>query len=114
MTPSGMETGLPEDLMLSQKFQQAFGNESFHFDNKDGHFSINYLSGNLNVEISGEDIPVLWTSRALNRCGIKVVSTADIHIIARKDTFSIYQKNNPSQTVEANSIENLLRTIEEL
>ena len=112
MTPSGMEVGLPEDLMLSQKFQQAFGNESFHFDEKDGHFFVNYLSGNLCVEISGEEVPILWTSRALNRCGIKVVPSAALHIIARKNAFSLYQKNNPTQTIETDSIENLLRAIE--
>ena len=112
MTRSGVEVGLPEDLMLSQKFQQAFGNESFHFDEKDGHFSINYLSGNLCVEISGEEIPILWTSRALNRCGINVVPSANIHIIARKNSFSLFLKDNPSQTMEVNSIENLLRMIE--
>ena len=111
MTPYGVEVGMPEDLMLSQKFQQAFGNESFHFDEKDGHFSINYLSGNLCVEISGEETPILWTSRALNRCGIKVIPTADIHIIARKGTFLFYRKNNPTQTTEVSSIEELLRAI---
>jgi iron complex transport system ATP-binding protein len=115
MTPFGVEVGMPEDLMLTQKFQQAFGNESFHFDEKDGHFSINYLSGNLCVEISGEEIPVLWTSRALNRCGIKVVPSADIHIIARKDSFSLHLKNNPlPYPIEVNSIEELLTAIEQL
>jgi len=114
MTPYGVEVGMPEDLMLSQKFQQAFGNESFHFDEKDGHFSINYLSGNLCVEISGEEIPILWTIRALNRCGINIAPSADIHIIARKDGFSIYRKNNPAKTVEADSIEELLRVIEKI
>ena len=114
MTPFGMEVGLPEDLMLSQKFQQAFGNESFHFDEKDGHFSVNHLSGNLCVEISGEEVPILWTHHALRRCGIKVVPSADIHIVARKDAFLLYQKNNPTQVMETDSIENLLRAIEHL
>ncbi|MCL2132062.1 MAG: ABC transporter ATP-binding protein [Lentimicrobiaceae bacterium] len=113
MTTFGVEVGLPEDLMLTQKFQQAFGNESFHFDEKDGHFSVNYLSGNLCVEISGEEIPILWASRALNRCGIKVVPSADIHIVAQKESFLFYRKNNPSKIVEVNSIENLLQAIED-
>jgi len=114
MTPFGVEVGLPEDLMLTQKFQHAFGNESFHFDEKDGHFSINYLSGNLCVEISGEEIPILWTSRALNRCGIKVVPSADIHIIARNNSFLLFSKNNPTKKIEADSIEKLLKAIEEM
>ena len=114
MTPQGVEVGMPEDLMLSQKFQQAFGNESFHFDEKDGHFSINYLSGNLCVEISGEEIPILWTNRALNRCGIKVSPTADIHITVKKDTFLLYRKNNPDKIIEVSSIEGILRGIENL
>jgi len=112
MTPFGVEIGLPEDLMLTRKFQQTFGNDFFHFDEKDGHFSINYLSGDLCVEISGEEIPILWTNRALSRCGIKVVSSADIHIIARKNSFLLYKKNNSSQIIETDSIEKLLKAIE--
>ena len=114
MTPEGVKVGMPEDLMLSQKFQQAFGNGSFHFDEKDGHFSINYLSGNLCVEIAGDEIPILWTSRALNRCGIKVVPVAEICIVAKKNAFAIYLKNNPTRIIEVNSIENLLKAIGKL
>ncbi|MDR1181645.1 MAG: ABC transporter ATP-binding protein, partial [Bacteroidales bacterium] len=39
----GIETGIPEDLMLSGKLQQIFGNDSFYFDQRDGHFSIYHL-----------------------------------------------------------------------
>ncbi|MDR1459955.1 MAG: ABC transporter ATP-binding protein [Bacteroidales bacterium] len=104
---SGIETGIPEDLMLSGKLQQIFGNDSFYFDKKDGHFSVYHLLGNLQVQISGEEIPVIWTSRALNRFGIKITNDAKIQIIANHHQILMRQsKTDPWQ--ELHSIEALL------
>jgi iron complex transport system ATP-binding protein len=103
----GIETGIPEDLMLSGKLQQIFGNDSFHFDRRDGHFSIYHLLGNLQVQVSGEEIPVLWTIRALNRFGIKITDHADIQIIANSHQILLRQ-NNTSPWQELHSIEALL------
>ncbi|MDR2408772.1 MAG: ABC transporter ATP-binding protein [Bacteroidales bacterium] len=106
--PHKIETGIPEDLMLSGKLQQIFGSNSFYFDKRDGHFSIHHLLGNLEVQVSGEEIPVLWTIRALNRFGIKVTETADIQIIANYQRFLLRQ-NNTSTWQELHSIEALLK-----
>ncbi|MDR3143232.1 MAG: ABC transporter ATP-binding protein [Tannerellaceae bacterium] len=104
---NGIEVGIPEDLMLSGRLQQIFGNSSFYFDRKDGHFSIQHLSGNLQVQVSGEEIPVLWTIRALNRFGIKIANHADIRITANYHRFLI-QQNETSPCQEFHSIEELL------
>ncbi len=103
----GIEVGIPEDLMLSGKLQQIFGNESFYFDQRDGHFSIHHLMGNLAVQVSGDEIPVLWTIRALNRFGIKINEDSDIRIIANKDRFLIRQ-NETSPWEEFSSLKALL------
>ena len=105
--PQGIETGVPEDLMLSGKLQKIFGNKSFYFDQKDGHFSISHLMGNLTVQISGDEIPVLWTIRALNRFGIKVSDSSDIQIIAKDNRFLLRQNEN-EQYHQFSSIEELL------
>jgi iron complex transport system ATP-binding protein len=105
--PDGIETGIPEDLMLAGKLQQIFGNDSFYFDKRDGHFSIHHLLGNLEVEISGEEIPVLWTIRALNRFGIKISTHANIQIVADYQNFSLRQKNTDTWQI-LHSIEELI------
>ncbi|MDR0604110.1 MAG: ABC transporter ATP-binding protein [Bacteroidales bacterium] len=105
--PHKIETGIPEDLMLSGKLQQIFGNNSFYFDKRDGHFSIHHLLGDLEVQVSGEELPVLWTIRALNRFGIKITDTANIQIIANYQQFLLRQ-NNTSAWQELHSIEALL------
>ncbi len=79
---NGIEVGIPEDLMLKGEFQNIFGNDSFYFDQRDGHFSIKPLMGNLQIQLSGEEIPVQWTKRALNRIGIETVESADIKVEA--------------------------------
>jgi len=38
--PLGIEVGIPKDLMQSGKLQQIFGNDSFYFDQQNGHFSV--------------------------------------------------------------------------
>jgi iron complex transport system ATP-binding protein len=108
--PHRIETGIPEDLMLSGKLQQIFGNNSFYFDKRDGHFSIHHILGDLEVQVSGEEIPVVWTIHALNRFGIKVTNAADIQIIANHQRFSL-RKNNASAWQELHSIEELLDVI---
>ena len=79
---SGMECGIPEDLMLSGKFQQAFGSDKFLFDEEDGHCKVNHIMGDLTVNVTGERLPSVWLSRALNRCGINIDAGAETTITA--------------------------------
>lgn len=113
MHPNGIEIGIPEDLMLNEKFQEIFGNDSFYFDQKDGHFSIKPLMGNLQIQLSGEEIPVQWTKRALNRIGIETVENADIKVEANDNRFVI-QKSLNAMPKEVPTIEALLEEIQKM
>ena len=113
MNPQGIEVGIPEDLMLLGKFQKIFGNDSFYFDQKDGHFSIKPLMGNLQIQLSGEEIPVLWTRHALNRFGIQTIENASIKVESYYNRF-IIQKSSNSAPKEVSTIEDLLQEIQKI
>ncbi|MDR0368454.1 MAG: ABC transporter ATP-binding protein [Bacteroidales bacterium] len=113
MHPNGIEIGIPEDLMLSGKFQTIFGNDSFYFDQKDGHFSIKPLMGNLQIQLSGEEIPLLWTKHALNRFGIEVVQHAAINVVSYHNRFVVQSFPN-AEAKEVGSIEALLEEIQKI
>ncbi len=89
MTKGHIEIGIPEDLMLSGKFQTAFGNNSYHFDEEDGHCKIHHLTGLLEVSISGPTPALSWLKRALIRCGIQVNACSAIEIEAHDHGFTI-------------------------
>lgn len=113
MDPDRIEVGIPEDLMLKGEFQKIFGNNSFYFDQRDGHFSIKPLMGNLQIQLSGEEIPVQWTKRALNRIGIEIVENADIKVESFYNRFVI-QKFPDIALKEVSTIENLLEEIQKM
>ncbi|MGN0187580.1 MAG: ABC transporter ATP-binding protein [Paludibacteraceae bacterium] len=89
MGEHGIETGLPEDLMLTGKFQEAFGSTAYHFDETDGHCKIAPLLGNLTVTIRGNCTAALWLERALLRCGIRVTPDATLCIEAHDNHFVV-------------------------
>ena len=104
MGENGVEIGIPEDLMLSGKFQEAFGSQSFKFDEADGHCKINHLMGPLQVKIVGDKPAILWLERALIRCGIQISESAAITIEADNGLFRV-------QGIETDSIEETLRIL---
>ncbi|MDR1878187.1 MAG: ABC transporter ATP-binding protein [Bacteroidales bacterium] len=110
MHSDGIEVGIPEDLMLTGRLQHIFGSNSFMFDRRDGHFCIRHTRGDLRVQVFGDEIPVLWTIRALNRMGIVVEENADIQVQANSNRFAV-RRNEFSQWQEASSIEALLQFI---
>jgi iron complex transport system ATP-binding protein len=101
MGNDGVQVGVPEDLMLTGKFQETFGSTAFRFDETDGHCKINHLLGTLTVAVTGESPATLWLERALFRCGISVVPNADIVIEAHQGCFRL-------QNQEVHSIEEVL------
>ena len=94
-------TGVPEDLMLSQKFQKSFENQNFNFNSEDGHYKIKQPIGNLKVAIKGENEQSKWLKRAFIRCGIVEDNTSKIVVNTIDNQFVI---NN----FKTNSIEELL------
>lgn len=64
-----IETGIPEDLVLSGALSKAFSNEFLSFDLKTAHFSQRVETRDV-LNIEGESIEIEWLKRALIRKGI--------------------------------------------
>jgi iron complex transport system ATP-binding protein len=101
MDENSTVTGIPEDLMLSKKFQQSFENKNFNFDTEDGHYKILQPVGSLKVAIVGENERAKWLRRAFVRCGIVENNYAETKIIVGENQFIIGNKT-------ANTIEEIL------
>ena len=109
MTPSGVEIGMPEDLMLTGSFQSAFGSESFSFDAIDGHCHIHQIKGPMEIAImvsEGAEAHEAWLRRALIRVGIQVNNTSEKKIHCTPQGYQL-EKNGKVHT----TIEELLKNI---
>lgn len=69
-------TGTPEDLVLEGAFARVFARDGIVFDPKAGSFQLNRSTGE-EVAVTGEELPVVWTRRALERAGYEVVASGD-------------------------------------
>ncbi len=67
-----VQTGAPEDLVLSGAFERVFASEGVSFDPYTGSFHIVREAAGI-VHLHGEGMPVLWATRALEREGFCVV-----------------------------------------
>ena len=74
LLPKGgqLQSGAPEDLVLSGAFEAAFKGEGVQFDAYTGSFRTDNLPAGM-VDLHGEGLPALWTLRALEREGFCVV-----------------------------------------
>ena len=73
LLPKGgsIQSGSPEDLVLSGAFESAFANEGVDFDRERGAFQVHrHFVGE--VELVGEGLASLWTARTLEREGVRV------------------------------------------
>ena len=74
-----LQTGAPEDLVLSGAFQATFRSDGVEFDPQAGSFRISQ-NGAGTVHLLGEGLALTWTRRALERVGFRVVEgTPDPH-----------------------------------
>ncbi len=93
MTKDGIREGIPEDLMLYNYFQNAFGSKSFYFDENDGHCHLNQLVGPLQVSVINK-LPTnnkyeSWMRRALIRTGIQISENSKISINCFENGYTI-------------------------
>jgi iron complex transport system ATP-binding protein len=74
LLPTGgpLQTGAPEDLVLSGAFQSAFQSEGVAFDSYNGSFRVQTRAAG-QVDLIGDGLPALWTARALEREGFCAV-----------------------------------------
>ena len=78
-TDSGVECGVPEDLVFNGSFSTAFESKSYFFNADNGNFSMNYPMTK-KVWVTGDKTRMYWTLRALARAGYMVVQDAEIVI----------------------------------
>lgn len=86
---SGMQTGVPEDLVLNGTFGKVFHRDGFDFDRETGSFRI-HRSGDKAITLSGEKVPKYWTGRALEREGFEVHESETegmVHVMDRGERF---------------------------
>lgn len=103
MTEEGVATGVPEDMMLNGKFQNAFGSKRFTFDPIDGHCSVRHdNNGDAVAIISDGDATAreAWLKRALIRNGKIVSDNGKIKIYCHKDGYKVNDDNKLYQTIE--------------
>jgi iron complex transport system ATP-binding protein len=77
LLPKGeaLQSGSPEDLVLSGAFAHAFRSDGVEFDAMSGVFRLHAEHGG-DVELVGESLRAVWTGRALERRGYRVGRTA--------------------------------------
>jgi iron complex transport system ATP-binding protein len=70
LLPKGgrLQTGGPEDLVLSGAFEAAFRSEGVQFDSYTGSFHTRLAAAGV-VDLHGGGLPAIWTTRALERAG---------------------------------------------
>lgn len=100
ITESSCWQGAPEDAALSGRLDQLFKNEHIGFDSAEGEFFFK-KKFKAKAGVEGEGIPLLWTLKALNRKGYRIVVEAEPDFIIRvnKDSWE-YQAGSVSKIFE--------------
>jgi iron complex transport system ATP-binding protein len=76
---TGIECGVPEDLVFNGSFSRAFESKAYYFNASNGNFSMNYPLQK-KVWVEGDKTRTYWTLRALARAGYLVVPDSEIRI----------------------------------
>jgi len=76
---TGIECGVPEDLVFNGSFSRAFESRAYYFNASNGNFSMNYPLQK-KVWVEGDKTRTYWTLRALARAGYLVVPDSEIRI----------------------------------
>ena len=88
----GVEVGVPEDLVLNGKFNEAFQSDNFVFNPANGNFSMNYKP-HRQVSVKGNKMRMYWTLRALARAGYEAVEKTNPLVIIEDDCWRIGPEN---------------------
>ena len=102
--------GTPEDLVLSDQFEQVFRNDNIQFDKRSGTFS-NIQRPRATIKLEGDGIPYIWTQRALERAGYMLANDADMSVVIEGDVWHLQQQG---QTSTHDSIHTLLEALSNL
>jgi len=102
--------GVPEDLVLEGHINQVFHNDEMQFNQASGHFE-RIAKGNKSVNLQGDDTPMFWLSRALQRNEIGISEQSDIKV-RFSDQFIIDAPN--LKTTTYSNIEEVLCALNQL
>ena len=107
--------GTPEDLVLTGAFEAAFQSEGVQFDPYTGSFRTAATPAG-QVDLHGDGLPALWTSRALERVGYFVVrggKSSPIRIdILQPGSQPLWQLTQSSASQSFTSLHDLILALE--
>ncbi len=95
-TPDSVHIGIPEDLMVNNIFQQAFGKPSYYFDPNDGHCKVNYTYTQYNISVQGTQPYTSWVEQAFKRNGIAIHPSSPNKVVV--SDINNYKYNNKTIT----------------
>ena len=103
-------SGAPEDLVLNDIFGEAFIREGIDFDKRHGLFKV-VTPHCGEIQVSGNEVGVFWTRRALERLGYSVTGRKDcarsIRIELKNDEW-VWRYNSRDKTEVFSSVEALI------
>lgn len=116
LPPGGpLREGTPEDLVLSDAFASAFADAEVRFDKESGAFRLD--SGERGtIALHGEDVAAMWTHRALERAGYRVVGPGEARLgveVGREEGNFVWCIRG-TETVRCASVEALLVRLQHL
>jgi len=114
MAEGRIRSGSPEDLILSNAFEETFRSQGIRFDKRTGAFWAN-TSQPTAIYVQGNGIPYIWTCRALERNQFSVADTPTAtHIkIEQQDEQVVWVLVVGQQQTTYLSIQALLSAIKE-
>lgn len=109
-----METGTPEDLVLTNEFRRFFEREGILFDNESGQFTVERQKVKT-IRIVGKGVEYKWVSRALARRGFEASDEpfSGFQVEVKSDGQREYLLTGPSgKTHKLRTIEDLLAQLD--
>lgn len=104
-----LQSGAPEDLVLSGMFERVFKSSAFTFDKLSGSFKV-VNSTKRKVSLSGTDVYSTWARRALERESYQVVDESN-DIIKVHHENDHWELNINDETFQCQNIAELLHVL---
>lgn len=94
VTGEGIFQGAPEDAALNGWLNKLFKNENIGFDLQEGEYFFK-KEFKAKVKVVGDELPLIWTLRALNRAGYQIVVKAepDFYVYVNDNSWKLESKN---------------------
>lgn len=109
----GIAVGTPEDLILTNRFQKVFANNSYRFDSSTGNFMVNHAETPRLVSLKtlGTGNRTYWTERALARNGYQLSANAS-EMITVDEAADSWLISKEGRKLACSSIQELLLQLE--